>query len=197
MNKPYSESCEQNKEPILDVIAPIFSSHGSVLEIGSGTGQHAIYFAENMPHLTWCPSDRRPYLEGINMWLEDAALTNVTPPVELDVTTSRWPVSDIDAVFTANSVHIMSQQEVVCLMRGVGKLLHTQGSLVIYGPFNYAGSYTSESNASFDQWLKSRDPRSGIKDFETMLSLASENAMQLITDHTMPANNRILHFRKC
>ena len=196
MNKPYSESCEQNKEPILSVISPIFSSYSRVLEIGSGTGQHAVYFAEKMPHLTWCSSDRRSYLEGINMWLEDAALSNVVPPIELDVCSDHWPVLDIDAVFTANSVHIMSLQEVVCLMRGVGKLLRAQGSLVIYGPFNYSGSYTSESNASFDQWLKSRDPRSGIKDFEVMLSLASDNAMQLIADHAMPANNRILHFMK-
>ena len=196
MNKPFSESCEQNKEPILSVISPIFSSYSRVLEIGSGTGQHAIYFAEKMPHLTWCSSDRRSHLEGINMWLEAVALSNVEPPIELDVSSSHWPVFDIDAVFTANSVHIMSLQEVVCLMQGAGKLLRAQGSLVIYGPFNYGGCYTSQSNASFDQWLKSRDPRSGIKDFETMLSLASENAMQLVADHTMPANNRILHFMK-
>ena len=196
MNKPFSESCEQNKGPILSVISPIFSSYSRVLEIGSGTGQHAIYFAEKMPHLTWCSSDRRSHLEGINMWLEAAALPNVDAPIELDVSSSHWPVFDIDAVFTANSVHIMSLQEVVCLMQGAGKLLRAQGSLVIYGPFNYGGCYTSQSNASFDQWLKSRDPRSGIKDFETMLSLASENAMQLVADHTMPANNRILHFMK-
>ena len=196
MNKPYSESCVQNREPILDVISPIFSTASAVLEIGSGTGQHAIYFAERMPHLTWYTSDRRSYIDGINMWLEDASLANVIPPIELDVTADHWPVSDIDAVFTANSVHIMGQHEVQSLMEGVGKLLSEQGSLVIYGPFNYAGSYTSESNARFDQWLKSRDPRSGIKDFEDILSLADEHAMRLIADHTMPANNRILHFIK-
>ena len=196
MNKPYSESCVQNREPILDVISPIFSTASAVLEIGSGTGQHAIYFAERMPHLTWYTSDRRSYIDGINLWLEDASLANVIPPIELDVTADHWPVSDIDAVFTANSVHIMGQHEVQSLMEGVGKLLSEQGSLVIYGPFNYAGSYTSESNARFDQWLKSRDPRSGIKDFEEMLSLADQNAMRLIADHTMPANNRILHFIK-
>jgi len=196
MNKPYSESCEQNKEPILSVISPIFSSYSRVLEIGSGTGQHAVYFAEKMPHLTWCSSDRRSYLEGINMWLEDAALSNVVPPIELDVCSDHWPVLDIDAVFTANSLHIMGQREVESLMEGVGKLLSEQGSLVIYGPFNYAGSYTSESNARFDQWLKSRDPASGIKDFEEILSLADVHAMRLVADHMMPANNRILHFMK-
>lgn len=196
MNKPYSESCVQNREPILDVISPIFSTASAVLEIGSGTGQHAIYFAEKMPHLTWYTSDRRSYIDGINMWLEDAGLANVIPPIELDVTADHWPVSGVDAVFTANSVHIMGQREVESLMEGVGKLLSEQGSLVIYGPFNYAGSYTSESNARFDQWLKSRDPESGIKDFEEILSLADQNGMRLVADHTMPANNRILHFTK-
>ena len=196
MNKPYSESCDQNKQPILEVILPIFSTANSVLEIGSGTGQHAIYFAEKMPHLTWYTSDRRSYLDGINMWLEDADLPNVEPPLELDVTDDHWPVADVDAVFTANSVHIMGRHEVACLIKGAGKLLTEQGGLVIYGPFNYGGSYTSESNAHFDQWLKSRDSGSGIKDFEEILSLANDNGMQLLADTAMPANNRILHFIK-
>ena len=196
MNKPYSESCEQNKEAILDVISPIFSAVSSVLEIGSGTGQHAIYFAEKMPHLSWQTSDRESYLNGINLWLDDTTLPNVVAPIELDVTASHWPVSGIDAVFTANSVHIMGLREVECLMAGVGKLLPEQGSLVIYGPFNYGGLYTSESNARFDEWLKSQDPESGIKHFEELVSMADENAMQLLSDHAMPANNRILHFIK-
>ena len=196
MNKPYSESCDQNKQPILEVILPIFSTVSRVLEIGSGTGQHAIYFAEKMPHLTWYTSDRRSYLDGINMWLEDAGLPNAVPPLELDVTDDHWPVVDVDAVFTANSAHIMGRHEVARLIEGAGKVLSEQGALVIYGPFNYGGSYTSESNARFDQWLKSRDAGSGIKDFEEIMSLANDNGMQLIADMAMPANNRILHFIK-
>jgi len=196
MNKPYSESCDQNKKPILEVILPIFSTVSRVLEIGSGTGQHAIYFAEKMPHLTWYTSDRRSYLDGINMWLEDAGLPNAVPPLELDVTDDHWPVVDVDAVFTANAVHIMGRREVARLIEGAGKVLSEQGALVIYGPFNYGGSYTSESNARFDQWLKSRDAGSGIKDFEEIMSLANDNGMQLIADMAMPANNRILHFTK-
>ncbi len=196
MNKPYSESCDQNKEPILAVILPVFSSLSSVLEIGSGTGQHAIYFAENMPHLKWYTSDCRSYLAGINMWLDDAGLPNVLPPFELNVTESSWPKLDVDAVFTANSIHIMSQQDVLNFMSGVGNLLAEQGELMIYGPFNYNGQYTSSSNESFDQWLKSRDPLSGIKHFEDMVALANKNRMQLVADHAMPANNRILHFKK-
>ena len=196
MNKPYSESCDQNKEPILAVISPVFSSLSSVLEIGSGTGQHAIYFAENMPHLKCHTSDCRSYLAGINMWLDDAGLPNVLPPFELNVTESSWPKLDVDAVFTANSIHIMSQQDVLNFMSGVGNLLAEQGELMIYGPFNYNGQYTSSSNESFDQWLKSRDPLSGIKHFEDMVALANKNGMQLVADHAMPANNRTLHFTK-
>jgi cyclopropane fatty-acyl-phospholipid synthase-like methyltransferase len=195
MNKPYSESCDQNKDPILSVISPVFSSLSSVLEIGSGTGQHAIYFAEKMPHLKWYTSDCQPYLEGINMWLDEAALSNTVAPVELDVTVSSWPELDVDAVFTANTLHIMSWNEVLHFMSGVGRLLGKRGSLLIYGPFNYGGTYTSDSNERFDQWLKSRDPKSGIKNFEDIVSLANDNHMELVTDYTMPANNRILHFR--
>lgn len=196
MNKPFAESCEQNKTPILSVISPVFSTVSSVLEIGSGTGQHAIYFAEMMPHLKWYTSDCSSYLEGINMWLAEAGLSNLLPPFELDVTKTQWPQMAVDAVFTANSIHIMSQQDVVNFMTGVGRLLQPQGKLIIYGPFNYNGQYTCSSNESFDQWLKCRDPLSGIKYFEEIVSLANDNAMRLISDYAMPANNRILYFSK-
>ena len=196
MNKPYSESCDQNKDAILSVISPLFFLLTNVLEIGSGTGQHAVYFAEKMPQLTWHTSDCRSYLNGINAWLADACLTNIKPPFELDVSKSQWPIVDIDAIFTANSVHIMQQQDVVNLINGVGKLLKQKDSFVIYGPFNYNGQYTSKSNESFDQWLKQRDPLSGIKHFEEIESLANDNGMRLVTDYEMPANNRILHFIK-
>ena len=195
MNKPYAESCAQNQQVILEVLKNLFTKPGEVLEIGSGTGQHAIYFAEMMPHLKWYTSDCPPYLEGINMWLDEAALSNTVAPVELDVTASPWPELDVDAVFTANTVHIMSWSEVLHFMAGAGRLLSRQGSLLIYGPFNYGGTYTSDSNERFDQWLKSRDPKSGIKHFEEIVSLAGENGMELVTDYAMPANNRILHFR--
>ena len=196
MNKPYSESCDQNKDFILSVISPLFSSISGVLEVGSGSGQHAVYFAEKMPHLKWYTSDCIAYLDGINKWLSDSELPNIVPPFELDVTNSQWPDLSIDAVFTANSLHIMHQQDVVNFISGVGKLLQQQGHLLIYGPFNYNGSYTSESNARFDQWLKDRDPLSGIKHFEKIESLAIDNDMKLVTDYEMPANNRILHFIK-
>ncbi|MFV2004194.1 MAG: DUF938 domain-containing protein [Gammaproteobacteria bacterium] len=196
MNKPCSESCDQNKAVILSVIAPLFSAYSTVLEIGSGTGQHAIYFAEKMPHLLWYTSDCLPYLDGINMWLKEAEISNVIEPFELNVTSSSWPILEVDAVFTANTLHIMNDQDVESFMAGVGELLQPEGSLLIYGPFNYGGSYTSASNKSFDQWLKSRDSLSGIKHIESVVSLANDNGMQLRDDYEMPANNRILHFIK-
>lgn len=196
MSKPYSESCDQNKEPILSVISPLFSTCSNILEIGSGTGQHAVYFAKKMPHLKWYCSDCASQLEGINIWLADAGLANVVAPIELNVTSSPWPELDVDAVFTANSIHIMNQQDVINFFTGVGNLIKAGGSLVIYGPFNYGGSYTSASNESFDRWLKDRDPFSGIKNFEEIEHLARNNAMQLVRDYEMPANNRILQFIK-
>jgi SAM-dependent methyltransferase len=194
--KPYSESCDQNKEPILAVIEPLFSSLSSVLEIASGSGQHAVYFAGKMPHLRWHTSDCLPYLDGINLWLDSAALGNVDPPFELNVTSSQWPQLDVDAIFTANSVHIMHQKDVINLIAGVGSILKNGGSFIVYGPFNYNGQFTSSSNQRFDQWLKDRDPLSGIKHFEEVESLANNKGLVLVKDYEMPANNRILHFKK-
>jgi len=196
MSKPYSESCDQNKDPILSVLLPVFSHCSKVLEIGSGTGQHAVYFAEKMPQLTWYTSDCASYLDGINMWVDEAGLTNVKPAFELNVTTSSWPELDVDAIFTANSIHIMHQQDVINFITSAARVLQDAGHLVIYGPFNYHGSYTSDSNERFDQWLKSRDPLSGIKHFEEINILANKNGLLLATDYEMPANNRILHFVK-
>ena len=194
--KPYSESCDQNREPILSVIEPILETAGSVLEIGSGTGQHAVYFAKMMPHLHWYPSDCASYLPGINLWVSEAGLSNVHEPFELDVSVSGWPTLDADVIFSANSLHIMSQQDAENMLAGSGDFLKSQGSLIIYGPFNYDGTYTSESNRRFDAWLKERDPVSGIKDFEWVNDLANHHGLTLVKDYPMPANNRILHFRK-
>ena len=155
-----------------------------------------MYFAEKIPHLKWYTSDCRSYLEGINLWLQEAGLPNIVAPFELDVSNSQWPDLNVDAVFTANSIHIMNDDDVVNFMSGVGQMLDVDGSLMIYGPFNYAGRYTSDSNERFDQWLKTRDPKSGIKHFEVLVSLAEKNGLQLVDGHEMPANNRILQFRK-
>ncbi len=192
MNKPWSESCDQNREPILEVIRPLFSESKNILEIGSGTGQHAVFFAQQLPHLQWHTSDQSDYHAGISMWIEEAGLSNVHGPYRLDVMQESWPGLDVDAVFSANSAHIMDAMMVEAMFAGVGAILPNGGQFVLYGPFNYAGRYTSESNEHFDAWLKSRDPHSGIKSFEWLDDLAHQAGMKLQNDVAMPANNRIL-----
>jgi cyclopropane fatty-acyl-phospholipid synthase-like methyltransferase len=192
LNKPYAESCDQNRDPIISVIGPLLQEYSSLLEIGSGTGQHAVYFGSSMPHLDWYTSDRPENLPGIKQWLKEAQLENVHEPVELDVTKSDWPDLRVDAVFSANTLHIMSWQEVQAFFEGIPRVLNQGGLLMVYGPFNYHGDYTSESNARFDAWLKARDPKSGIRDFEDLNRLALQSGLNLYKDFAMPANNRTL-----
>ncbi len=194
--KPYSESCVQNRDPIFSIIEPLFRDRKDVLEIGSGTGQHAVYFAARMPHLTWHTSDLAENHAGIRAWLDEAALPNTTGPVSLDVRDRAWSAPGADAVFSANTTHIMHWDSVVALFEGVGKLLVHEGLFCLYGPFNYGGEYTSESNAQFDEWLHERDPLSGIRDFDDLDRLAIQAGMRLEHDYAMPANNRILCWRK-
>jgi len=194
--KPYSESCDQNREPILAVIGPLLQDARSLLEIGSGTGQHAVYFARALPHLVWHTSDCLEYHPGIRLWLEEAALANTRPPLQLDVARSDWPELEVDAVFSANTAHIMHWHEVAAMFAGVGRLLPTGGRFLLYGPFNYHGRFTSDSNARFDQWLKARDPGMGVRDFEALSQLAEEAGLQLRQDFEMPANNRILYWQR-
>lgn len=194
--KPYAESCDQNRDPILSVIQPLFAELTRVLEIGSGTGQHAVYFAAAMPHLTWHTSDCLEYHDGIRLWLEEAALPNVRPPLQLDVARSVWPALDVEAVFSANTAHIMHWPEVEAMFAGVGGLLPAGGLFALYGPFNYQGRFTSDSNARFDGWLKQRDPAMGVRDFEALDRLANTAGMALMQDFEMPANNRILCWRR-
>ncbi len=194
--KPYSEACAQNRSPIFEVIQPLFSQVSRLLEVGSGTGQHAVYFAPDMPHLIWQTSDRCENHAGILRWIEDEGADNVYPPLALDVLTDAWPQPAFDAVFSANTAHIMGNAAVDAMFRGVVKILDVNGLFVLYGPFNYGGAYTSDSNRRFDQWLKERDPHSGIKDFEVLHRLAGELGLTLHADHEMPVNNRILVWRK-
>ena len=195
MSKPFSQACENNKRPILAVLREAFAGVDSVLEIGSGTGQHAVFFAAGMPWLRWLPSDCAPNLPGIRAWLDEAALPNLAPPIELDVT-APWPALSAGAVFSANTAHIMSWPAVERFIAEVGRLLPAGGVFALYGPFNYGGRYTSESNADFDQWLKSTDRLRGIRDFEAVNALAEGAGFALQADHAMPANNRTLVWRK-
>jgi len=194
--KPHAPSCERNQGPILEVLLKHFSDVKQVLEIGSGTGQHAVHFGAAMPWLTWQAADVAENLPGIRLWLEDAKLPNLPPPLELDVGTGPWPAESYDAVFTANTLHIMGWPEVQKFFDGLGRVLAEDGLLVVYGPFNYGGKFTSASNAQFDVWLKERSPASGIRDFEAVDALASGINLTLLADHEMPANNRTLVWRR-
>jgi hypothetical protein len=157
-----------------------------VLEIGSGTGQHAACFAAELPHLVWQASDVAAHLPGIREWGVE--------PIELDVD-APWPRLDADAAFSANTCHIMSWPQVERMFAGVGAIA-TLNTFCLYGPFNYGGRPTSASNARFDAMLRARDPLSGVRDFEAVSALARKAGFALQADHPMPANNRLLVFRR-
>jgi len=194
--KPFAESAQSNKDSILKVISQVFTEKALVTEIGSGTGQHAVYFTEKLPHLTWQPTDLPDKISGIKMWIEAANHDHILEPQILDVTKTDWQGEKCQYVFTANTAHFISWLEVQALFRVVGKLLNPGGLFAQYGPFNYQGKFTSESNEKFDQWLKEEDPKRGIRNFEDLASLATENEMQLFKDYKMPANNRTLVWQK-
>ena len=199
--KPYSEASERNKEPILAVLRDYFTGasfpeRGTILEIGSGTGQHAVYFARQLPHLRWQPSDIRAHLDGIRQWLDDANLPNLNPVLELDVTRRPWPITQTDGVFSANTAHIMSWATVQDFIAGVGEAVNPGAYFCLYGPFTYKGQYTSASNAQFDASLRARDPAMGIRDFEAINEQAVQAGLEFIADHAMPANNRVLVWQR-
>ena len=191
-----SEACERNKGPILEVLRAELAASERVLEIGSGTGQHAVHFAAHLPHLSWQPSELPENLPPLTERLGLEPLQNVQPPLALDVRDDPWRVAPVDTVFSANTLHIMSWSSVREFFRGVSGVLAPQGVLCVYGPFRYHGRHTSDSNAEFDRWLKARDPESGVRDFEALDGLARAAGLALTADHAMPANNRTLVWRR-
>jgi len=196
MNKPFSQACENNKDPILAVLKRVFANPCEVLEIGSGTGQHAVYFAEFLPHLTCHPSDQAMHLPGIDLWINEARLENIKSPMTLDINHKPWPVSDIEAVFTANTLHIISWENVQIFIQSLGETMQAGAKFCCYGPFNVGGTYTSESNARFDIWLKEQDHLSAIRDLEAVVSLANDAGIKLLESIEMPANNKLLVLEK-
>lgn len=192
MSKEFSAACERNAEPILAVLRDVLAKRPRVLEIGSGTGQHAVYFGRRLPHVTWQTSDLPANHASILAWQRDECLPNVLPPVALDTAASAWPAGPFDAVFSANTCHIMAWPQVEAMFAGAGALLAPGGALCIYGPFNYGGRFTSDSNAQFDASLRARAPHMGIRDIEAVDALASAHGMRLHHDYAMPANNRLL-----
>jgi SAM-dependent methyltransferase len=193
---PMSEACERNKEPILAVLRMSFAEVRNVLEIGSGTGQHAVHFAQHLTHLTWHPTERLAHLPDLTGRVQREGGPNLRPPTVLDVRQSVWPVLSVDAVFTANTLHIMSWAEVTAMYRGIGEVLAPRGMLCVYGPFRYAGEYTSDSNRAFDRMLQERDPESGLRDVNAVKELAASYGLDLLADHDLPAFNRLLRFVK-
>jgi SAM-dependent methyltransferase len=193
---PFSAACERNKDPILEVLRVRFADSRHVLEIGSGTGQHAVHFARALTHVTWHPTEQLNYLADLAERVRLEGPDNLRPPTVLDVRQAVWPLRSADAVFTANTLHIMSWASVMALFRGLGEVLAPGGVLCIYGPFRYAGAYTSESNREFDRTLQERDPLSGLRDIEAVSLLAEQYGLHLNADFDLPANNRVLVFTK-
>jgi SAM-dependent methyltransferase len=192
---PFSEACERNKAPILEVLLEAFADRQRVIEIGAGTGQHAVHFARHLPQLTWQPTDRPEYLPGLSARIAAEGSPNLGAALELDVLRQPWPALRGDAVFSANTLHIMSWQAVEALFDGLPRILEPGSVLAIYGPFKYAGLFTTASNAAFDAMLRERDPDSGLRDIESVNALASAAGLDLQADHAMPANNQLLVWR--
>src|SRR5271168_1855264 len=191
---PFSEACERNKVPILEVLRVAFADRTQVLEIGSGTGQHAVHFAAHLTHLTWHPTEQLAYLADLASRVKLEGTRNLRRPTLLDVKQTLWPLRNVDAIFSANTLHIMGWTEVEALFRGVDTVLSAHGVVCIYGPFRYAGRYTSDSNRDFDLMLKERDASSGLRDLTDVSALAARHALRLRADHDLPANNRLLEF---
>lgn len=195
--KPFSPACERNREPILAILRPLLSGCRSVLEIGSGTGQHAVHFAARLPHLRWQCSDRAVHLPGIRAWLDEAALPNTPPPLALDVDADAgWPEAATDAVFTANTLHYMPASSADALLGRAARALVPGGLLVAYGPFNVGGRHTSDSNADFDIWLREIDLRFGIRDMGVLDQTAEQAGLARVGEHAMPAHNFCLVWQK-
>ena len=195
MEKPHAPATDRNREPILEILRERFADRREVLEIGSGTGQHAAYFASALPWLRWQASDVAGNLPGIRLWLDEAGLPNTPPPIEVDMR-RPWPDISFDAVFSANTLHIMGWPQVQQLFAELGQRMPAGGLLSVYGPFNYGGQFTSESNARFDASLRAGNPASALRDFEKVDTLASDAGLLLLEDRAMPANNRCISWQR-
>lgn len=202
-SKPFSQACENNRQPILEVLQQTLPEpewrRARVLEIGSGTGQHAAFFAHHLPWLQWQPTDQARYLPGCRQWVveaREAGAENILDPLELDVLAPAWPVAGAEAAFSANTTHIMQWPAVEALFRGLARRLPPAGVFCLYGPFRYHGEHTSDSNDCFDRYLRQRDPGMGIRDLADLLPLAADAGFRLAADHAMPANNRTLIWQR-
>ena len=194
--KPFAPACERNRGPILEVLRRVFRDAADVIEIGSGTGQHAVWFAAGLPHLVWRTSDLPRHHAGINAWVDEARLDNLERPLTLDVVREPWPLASAGGAFSANTAHIMHWPEVEAMFRGVAGVLVPGARFALYGPFARDGRHTSTSNAAFDRSLRAQDPGMGVRDLRDLERIAADGALALEEDIAMPSNNRTLVWRK-
>lgn len=190
-NLPDAPSTERNREPILSELRRLLSGSSSVLEVGSGTGQHAVYFAPRLGHVSWQPSERKQNLHEVTAWIAHQPAANLREPIELDVT-GHWPDITVDTVFTSNTLHIMPAEAVEVFFRRLPSVLAPEGQLVVYGPVKIAGQYIGPGNAGFDEWLKEQDPVRGIRDLEWLDELAAGVGLERTENNYLPANNQLL-----
>ena len=193
---PFSQACENNKQPILKVLKEYISDQESLLEIAGGTGQHSEFFARSFPNLLWQTSDLPGSVADLNLRISEANLHNLPPALILDVNDSNWNVKKYQLLFTANSLHIMSEKSVENFFSRIPNVLQQSALVFIYGPFKYDGNFTTKSNAEFDEWLKEKDLRSGVRDFEAISELAVSVGLSLVADVQMPSNNQLLVFSR-
>ena len=196
MNKPFSQACENNRRPILDILMPLLTTKTRVLEIGSGTGQHAVWFAQHMPHLIWQTSDLPKNHPAIRQWISDYPAANLLLPLELDMLKNNWPSQRYDAIFTANTAHIMPWEGVANMFTKGGSQLQPKGLFCLYGPIGYGGTIVPQSNIEFDWYLRQQAAHQGIRQFEDINQLAITAGLTLLDDYAMPANNRLLVWQK-
>lgn len=196
MDKPFSQACINNRGPIADILERVFANKRDILEIGSGTGQHAVWFASKMSHLCWQTSDQVQNHAGICQWLDEYPLPNLLAPISLNVLTDPWPNRSYDGIYSANTAHIMPWEAVVAMFAGVGERLLSSGVFCLYGPMKYRGELDAQSNVQFDRMLQQQFPHQGIREFHDINRLALEAGLVLLEDVAMPANNRFLVWQK-
>lgn len=193
MAKGFAPAAERNRQPILEVLSRVLPGSGLVLEIASGTGQHAVFFSKHLPSLRWQPSDPAPdALQSIQSWVDEEHRDNLLRPIELDVRWPTWPAADVAAMLCINMIHISPWEATEALFGGAQTLLATGAPLITYGPYRLHGEHTAPSNAAFDQSLKSRNPRWGVRDIDDLTALAERTGFELLERVDMPANNMTL-----
>lgn len=195
--KRHAPATERNREPIASVLREVLPRAGTLLEVASGTGEHAAFFAGLFPELLWQPSDPDPEaLDSIRAWREEARAPNLLEPLLLDASAESWPVASADAMLCVNMVHISPWAATLGLMRGAGRLLAAGAPLILYGPYRRAGLPTAPSNEAFDASLKARDPRWGLRELDAVAAEAERNGLNLDRVVEMPANNLTIVFRR-